>query len=129
MENYTITDSEEGHFTTPRIHFDAETGVCEIAGEAYMEDAMTFFMPSFDWLKKFSKEQKDKPLDMTIKLTYFNTSASKALYEIVCILKDFIDIGGNVKVQWHFDENEPEALEDIEDIMIETDVEIKMIPV
>ena len=52
MENLKIKGSH-GVFFIPTVVFDARTGVCEISGESYLEDAAEFYNPLIDWIDKY----------------------------------------------------------------------------
>lgn len=58
----------------PQVNFDAESGICEMKGESYMEEAYKFYTPLLNWLKEYFLEGKN-PLVFNIKLTYFNTNS------------------------------------------------------
>lgn len=126
MENLFIQgDNEE--FDVPSVSFNAETGVCEISGESYLDNAAEFYNRLLDWLDQFIREVK-KPLTFNFKLTYFNTSSSKRILYIMLKLKEFIDQGGDVAANWHYDKNDLEMEEDIEDLMMIAKLDVKMIP-
>ncbi len=47
MENLII----EGSKTKAYINFNKDSGLLEIGGESYPENALEFFKPVYDWLK------------------------------------------------------------------------------
>jgi hypothetical protein len=129
MENIIISGSHGANFI-PSVNFDAETGVCEISGESYLEDTIEFYAPLFKWLKEFTTEVK-KPVQFNFRLRYFNTSSSKCIIDILHILRKFEEAGGKIEVNWYYDSEEEDIedeLEEIEDFMIETHIKINMIP-
>jgi len=128
MKNLVIKDIEDGVYITPLINFDFETGVCVISGEAYVENATKFFTPVIKWLETFCLEEKDRELTLVVRLSYYNTSASKILYKIILLIKDHIESGGKAIVKWYYNENEPECLGDIEDIAAYSGLGIEIIP-
>jgi hypothetical protein len=111
----------------PEVVMDGETGVCEIRGESYMEEAYKFYLPLLKWLKDFTLEEK-KPVILNIKLTYFNTNSSRLLLDILDILKKYVDIGGLVTVNWYYEPDDPDVLEEVEDFKIETGLNINLQP-
>ena len=126
MENLFIQgDSEE--FDIPSVSFDADTGVCDISGESYLDNAAEFYDRLISWLDQYIKEVK-KPITFSFKLTYFNTSSSKRILYIMLKLKEFIDQGGEVTANWYYDKNDIEMEEDIEDLMMIAKLEVNMIP-
>lgn len=129
MENIIISGSHGANFI-PSVNFDAETGVCEISGESYLEDTIEFYAPLFKWLKEFTSEVK-KPIIFNFRLRYFNTSSSKCIIDILHILRKYEEAGGKIEVNWYYDSEEEDIedeLEEIEDFMIETHIKINMLP-
>ena len=115
------------NFFTPTVKFDAQTGICELSGESFLEDTAEFYKPLVDWLVEFTTKIK-RPIAFIIKLTYFNTSTSRCILDLLNVLKDYEDDGGEVTVNWHYDENDSDMQEDIEDYMIDTGLNINIIP-
>ena len=126
MENIHITGSHDVFFV-PTVNFDATTGVCEISGESYLEETIEFYSPLLDWLEDYIAEV-DKPITFNIKLTYFNTSSSRCILDILNILKDYEEAGGKVTVNWFYDVEDSDMVEEIEDYMIDSEMKINMIP-
>lgn len=129
MENIHISGSHGANFI-PTVDFNAETGICTLAGESYLEDTVEFYAPLFKWLKQYTAEIK-KPIVFNFKLRYFNTSSSKCIIDILHILRKYEEADGQLEVNWYYDASEEDIedeLEEIEDFMIETNIKIKMIP-
>ena len=126
MKNLVIEGSH-GTFFTPAVNFNADSGVCELAGESFLEDTVDFYEVLNSWLHEFVKNVR-KPLKFVIKLTYFNTSTSRALLDLLTIVKEYEESGGTIIVEWHYDENDSDMEEDIEDYVIDTGLKINMIP-
>ncbi len=122
-----IYEGSKKNFFTPSVYFSAKTGICEIKGESFLENTKEFYEPLIDWLKQYTAEV-GKPIAFIIKLTYYNTSTSRSLLDMLTILKDYEDRGGDVIVNWHYDENDIDMKEDIEDYMIDTGLKINLIP-
>jgi hypothetical protein len=101
--------------------------MCEISGESCLEDTVEFYKPLIQWLETYTGEVK-KPIAFIIKLTYFNTSTSRSILDLLNVLKDYEDNGGEVVINWHYDENDVDMEEDIEDYMIDTGLDINLIP-
>ncbi len=68
MENIYIEGSHTNFFV-PKVDFNAETGVCTLSGESFLEDTIEFYDPLIQWLEEYTSEVK-KPLTFEIKLTY-----------------------------------------------------------
>jgi hypothetical protein len=118
MKNLKIEGSafyEDEHI--PEVDFNAESGKCEISGESFPEHALEFYTPLINWLKEYFQFEK-KPLTFNFRLKYYNTSSSKRIFEILCFLKEYEKKGGKVEVNWYFDEDDPEQIIEVEDLML-----------
>jgi len=110
----------------PSIKFEVSTGVCEISGESYMEEAYKFYLPLINWIKKFAEEEKRK-ITLNIKLIYFNTSTSKCLLDIFEILKKYQEANGAIEVNWYYDKDDPDMVEEINDFENEAELSFNII--
>ncbi len=126
MENLKIEGSHKNFFV-PTVDFNATTGICQIFGESFLEDTMEFYNPVLEWFENYIDSVKG-PIALIIKLTYFNTSTSRSILDILNLLKDYQEEGGEVVVNWHYDENDVDMGEDIDDYIIDTGLEINKIP-
>lgn len=108
----------------PSIYLDYRTGMLEIAGESYMEDTYRFYSPVIEWLINYVKEQK--PIIFNFKLNYFNTSTSRFILDILDILKNYKSNGGDVKIYWHYRQDDPDMVDEVKDFEEESGVEIKL---
>ena len=112
----------------PEVNFNSETGVCELIGESYMEEAYKFYAPMLTWLKEYCLELK-KSVTFNLKLTYFNTNSSRLLLDLLDVLKKSQEAGNDVEVNWYYEEDDPDVKDEVEDFEIETGLQIKMIPI
>ncbi len=122
MKNIDIPRTDKNP-DKPEVHFNAETGICEITGESYMESTYTFFLPLMNWIDQYIKEVGGK-IEFNVKLFYFNTSATKCLLDIFEILKRYEDKGGQVKVTWYYDSDDPDMKDEVKDFETESGLEI-----
>ncbi|MCQ2251228.1 MAG: DUF1987 domain-containing protein [Bacteroidales bacterium] len=125
MEDIHIKGMHEAYFI-PSVDFEVATGRCEIAGESYLEETTKFYTPIFEWIKEYTETIKG-PLTFDFKLSYFNTSSSKCLVDILDMLKKYQKSGGQVTVNWYYEDSE-EELEEVEDFIMETGLDINKIP-
>lgn len=125
MENLIIKGSH-GDFFIPDINFNAHSGVLEISGESYLEDTAKFYAPVLKWLRDYV-DQSYGSLILNIKLTYFNTSSSRSILDILYILKEYEDKGGDVTINWFYSGDDYEIEEEVEDYMIDTGLKINLI--
>lgn len=112
----------------PSVNFNAETGICELAGESYMEEAYKFFIPLIDWIKEFTLEQK-RAITLNYKLTYFNTSSSRLILDMLDLLRKYQSSGGEAAINWHYDTEDPDMKDEIEDFEIESGVKINLVAI
>ncbi|MCK5537416.1 MAG: DUF1987 domain-containing protein [Bacteroidales bacterium] len=126
MKDINIEGSNDVYFV-PTVKFETESGDCLLEGESFLAETVKFYTPLIEWLETFTV-QKEKKLDFTFKLTYFNTSSSKCILDILKILKRYEDKGGDVVVNWHYDEDDMDMEEALEDYIIDTGVKINLIP-
>ena len=125
MESLYINDFPD-QINYPVVDFNYNTGICEISGESYMEDSYVFYEPLLNWLKDYFLEKR--PITFNIKLIYFNTSSSRLILELLDQLKNYIDQGGKVEINWFFKKNDPDMKREIADFKEETNLEIEILP-
>ncbi len=101
MESLRLEPSED----TPLVDFNLDTGVFTVEGRALPEDAHDFFKPIEDWLQNYLED----PLDSTtveMKIDYFNSAATRYIFNILMIFEDLVDEGKDVKVIWYYKEHD-----------------------
>jgi len=113
-------------FIAPAINFDAQTGICELIGDSYLEATPEFYEPLLVWLKTYMT-QVNKPITFNFKVKYFNTSTSGFFLDILLLLKDYQDKGGDVSVFWYLKDEDPDLEEEIEDYMQDTNLHIQVL--
>jgi hypothetical protein len=121
MENLYLDIHPELIFF-PVVDFNYETGICEISGESYMEDSFKFYEPVVKWLRQYTSEKK--PVIFNIKVTYFNTSSSRFILEILDLLNTYKSEGNSAVVNWYYKKDDPDMLKEINDFIEETGMEI-----
>ena len=126
MENLAIQGST-GEYFIPTVSFDVSTGKCVLSGESYLEDSVAFYEPLINWLERYMQEVQG-PLEFDFKLTYFNTSSSKRIIDIFRVLKEYELKGNTVIVNWYYEDDDTDILEEIEDFMIISRLSINVIP-
>lgn len=129
MENLIIKQ-EERTPVEPNVDFNATTGNLCISGLSLMVGATLFYEPIFEWVEEFVENTKLKSITFDIKIQYFNTSTSKWLFKILTSLKKFqTEEKGELTINWHYDKNDPDMEEDIEDYIVDTELQINLIAV
>jgi hypothetical protein len=123
MDNLIINETK----TTPRIEFLAETGTLTLSGESYPESAMQFYEPVTAWLKEFFASATAENVVMNVKLSYFNTSSSKCLLDLLSLLEAEHRKKRSVTVNWHYRKNDEDMEESGEEFAEDLDMPFKLI--
>jgi len=124
MDNITLKSSPDTPYF-PEVNFDADTGVCKISGESYMEETYKFYLPLVNWIKEYIKNTNNK-IELVIKLIYLNTSSTKCILDMLEVLKEYQDKGGDVKVIWYYDIEDPDMVNEVEDFEVESGIKIEL---
>ncbi len=127
MENLQIHKHEEDRQTCPIIICDAEAGTCHIEGLSFMENSGHFYKPVMAWIYEFI-EQNNTPFHLQVKVSYMNSSSSKIFFDLFAKLKKYQDEGKSISAEWHYAYYDEEIEEDIDDIIYESQFEIKKVP-
>ncbi len=123
MEDIVIKN-EQGAFFTPNVNFSASTGKCILQGESYLEDSFEFYANLTRWMEQYLGSGKSI-IEVDFKLTYFNTSSSRAILELLRKLRTWQAEGKQVTVNWFYpDPDDDDLLMEAEDFM--DDAKIKM---
>jgi hypothetical protein len=107
--------SNKGEFYTPYVMLNGDTGVCELAGESYLEYTNEFYAKIISWIDKFTKESTNK-ITFNFRLTYFNTSSYKAILDTLRSLKAYQNKGGKVEVNWFYPEDDTDIVKEAQDL-------------
>lgn len=102
MENTFIPARER----TPEVDFRFQDRRLSIRGEAYPEDAASFFGPLLKDMAAYCKSIQGQDLSIEFQLVYFNTSSAKALMNMIQILESTARGGTKVEVRWLFQEDD-----------------------
>jgi hypothetical protein len=126
MENLHIPIVEE-EFDKPFVNFDATSGKCELSGESFPEKTEDFYGLLMNWLKQYMLEVKG-PIEFVFEVSYFNTSSSKRILHIMILLQEYVKKGGKVTAQWNYDPEDLDLEEDIEDLRVISNLDLKFNP-
>ncbi len=98
----------------PGILLDRKSGKFIIFGISCPYDAFEFYDPVFKWFDEYlTKPLKSTVLDL--KLTYFNTASAKFLLRIMTKLNKLSLSGHDVKIRWHYSEDDDDMKEEGEE--------------
>lgn len=96
-------------YDTPGIYLSKEENKFEFTGKSLPEDVNAFYGPILQWLEQYVASPNQKTV-IDFKLTYFNTSSSKVLLDIMMKLEEIPDKGSEVLVRWHYPEYDEDML-------------------
>jgi len=88
---------------TPLVASDPETGTLIFEGESYPENVAAFYQDVYDWINE--RLTSGNPLKIVFRLTYLNTSSTKALLDLLQILEQNHHSGGKVAAIWEYKKN------------------------
>jgi hypothetical protein len=112
MDNLYI----KGEGFIPEIQFDAQKGELNISGKSFHENTDEFYEPLYKWVKEYVNDTY-QPTTLNFKMNYFNTTSSKAILQL---LRYFEDYKAEVQVNWFYQEDDDDMLEDGENFDVDT---------
>ena len=95
--------------STPSVRLNTD-GFFEISGNSLPEDVTSFYTVVFDWIRKFA-DTPTKKIDVTFKLTYFNSASSKIILELMNLIEEIFKKGVDVEIHWLYLEIDEDMLE------------------
>ncbi len=112
MENLIINkNNKSSDPMAPYVEFYAQTGICLIEGDSYMDNAFEFYSKLCQWFDEYF-QQADK-IVLKLKYTYINTSSSRAILEMLQQLHTYQLSGKDVRIIWLY----PDP--DLDEILLE----------
>jgi len=118
---------EKDEYDKPYVSFNARTGKCELHGESFPEKTEEFYERLIKWIDRYIKETGG-PIEFDFKLTYFNTSSSKRILQLMMKLRDYKRQGGKVTSRWSYHPEDVDLEEDIEDLKVISRLDLQMVP-
>lgn len=126
MENLEI-EGRLSTFFTPMVSFNGTTGVCQIVGESYLEDSFAFYERLMKWINDYFDHGANS-IQVDFKYSYYNTSTSRAILDILRLLKAHQEDGKSVLVSWHYPNPDYDELKaEAEDYIEETGLQMNLI--
>ncbi|PKP36473.1 MAG: nuclear pore complex subunit [Bacteroidetes bacterium HGW-Bacteroidetes-15] len=111
MSNFFIKQGED----TPEILIDFDAGLVEIAGKSLPEDSTSFYIPVENAVKEYISNPKPKTT-INLRLEYLNSSSQKRILEILTLLEELIVKGFEVQVNWFYNPEDEDILEEGKDL-------------
>lgn len=104
----------EAKSTTPYVAINYTTGHIELRGVSHPENVFTFYNPIFQAIKLLAEEPV-KEIVVDFLFEYFNTSSARCLFLILKEVKELGLHGKQIRVNWHYEEEDDDMLETGED--------------
>lgn len=108
------------------IDFNKDTGILEMAGSSYPENALEFFTPIIRWIKDYISSIKES-VTLNIRLNYLNTSSTKCILDIFEVLDQYHKTGATVKLNWYYAKDDEDIMETGEELGEDFDFPISFI--
>src|SRR6056297_2509149 len=104
----------EASSETPEVILNKNEGEIKFSGRSMPEDAKSFYLPLIEWIEKYA-ESPAPGTHVVFEYEYFNTASSKMIMEIIEEVKKIGDKDKQLKVEWHYLEDDDDMLEAGED--------------
>ncbi len=98
---------------SPEIKFDPRKGRLSISGMSSPDNSMAVYQPLIKILNAIKATRGGIKADF--KLSMFNTSSAKCIFDILKRLKALEDQGLRIVINWHYEEEDEDMLECGED--------------
>lgn len=112
----------EPTLSTFGIEFLYSKGILRFSGKSYPDNSRMFFDPLVAWVDNLINSGQ-KIIRVEFAVSYFNTSSSKYLFQIMLRLKQFQQQGNQLDFVWHLPSNDEETAETWKEIMEELQLE------
>ena len=109
------TYTQEATSRTPNVNLDGANGLFSLTGESYPEDITSFYGPIRVALNEVL-ENLSQPLQVEIKLVYFNSSSARVLMELVDQMDEHANSGAVININWYCNPDDDITREFAEDI-------------
>ncbi|TAE28912.1 MAG: DUF1987 domain-containing protein [Candidatus Kapaibacterium sp.] len=95
---------------TPSVHMDMKTGIVELEGNSYPENAFEFYQQIFDWIDGYFATGADQ-MKAIFRLNYFNTSSAKCMLNFMTLLQKYHAREKSISIEWHYEADDDDMLE------------------
>ncbi len=93
----------KGTSKTPDIEF--TPGVIKLSGRSIPEDAVAFYEPLIRWIENYL--EKPQPITKVLfKIEYINSGSNRYIYNMLKLFNDSFKIGLNIRIEWHYEEDD-----------------------
>ncbi len=96
---------------SPEVDFRFTENQLSLSGEAYPENAKEYFQPILIALERYLASVKEVEIEFNFRLTYFNSAATKMLFNLFGMLNESAATHNRVVLNWYHDEEDDTVLE------------------
>ena len=96
MQDFVLHASRQ----TPAVELAFSGHRIRIAGEAYPENAVSFFEPILDQLRAYLARPADAPIEAELELRYLNSASTKMVFKLVGLLDQAASAGREVRLRF-----------------------------
>ena len=100
MEKLIIQHTDE----TPSVTLDKDNGVFHIGENSYPDDALRFYHPVIEWIKKYCQDPNPETV-FEFAFSYFNTSSEKIITKMLDMLKG-ISSKTALTIKWRYESDD-----------------------
>jgi hypothetical protein len=126
MSNFYLEETE----FTPEISFNLDTRKFIFKGVSRPEDVFKYYQPAINWLKELDQNVLTHTdakytipnISIDFHLSYFNSSSSKMLLQILEIIKKIQNKGIEVTIDWYYDSSDEQMYDDGMDLAESIDI-------
>ena len=101
-------------------------GLIKFEGCSITNDPRVFFKPVKEWIKEYLRDPESLTL-VSLDFEYIDTASVKYIYQILQDLKTTRSNNHTIKVDWHYELDDPEILELGEILQSKLDVEFRFL--
>lgn len=106
MGDYYLKGTKE----TPEVNLQMTEGFLELSGVSLPEDPDVFYDIILEKLEEYFESPAKKTI-CNFKFAYFNSASSKKIYDILSLIKDAMDEGHKIEINWLTFEEDEEMIE------------------
>lgn len=111
---------------SPGVILDPKTGVFEMRGSSFLDNAYEFYTPLIEWVKQYEKNPAPTT-KLLFELNYINTSSQRMIFDFLKRINELHKSGSTVHIDWLFDENDYDLRDVGEDLLSFMDFSYKII--
>ncbi len=123
MKSFYIDETR----ATPKIDFNLKKNELSIIGDSYPENASIFYREAMEWLTEYL-QNKDRKVTINLQLTYWNTSSSKVITDILEMIQAYHDAKGDIFLNWFYEEDDEDSFDNGEIFLEEHTFPYKLVP-